>query len=140
MKNKTLALDTNIFIYHFEDHPVYAPVTSRIFSKLFTSSYKGLTSIISFIEALSYPGSKIVREKLKEEFKAIPHFTLYDVTYEVGEKAAQIRREYGFRLPDSIQLATAFCYKADIFITNDKRLKSFQELQVQLLSERKFSI
>ena len=45
-------------------------------------------------------------------------------------EAARIRREYGFRLPDSIQLATALFGKANALITNDERLKKFKELKV----------
>lgn len=40
-----------------------------------------------------------------------------------------------FRLPDSIQLATAKLNKAKAFITNDERLKSFKELKVVLIKE-----
>ena len=54
---------------------------------------------------------------------------------EIGEVAAEVRREYGFRLPDSIQLATALHSKSQAFVTNDRRLKKFKELPAILLSE-----
>lgn len=53
----------------------------------------------------------------------------------VAEKAASIRAEYGFKIPDSFQLAAALVVGADIFYTNDKKLKTFSELNVLLVEQ-----
>lgn len=133
MKNKILAIDSNIFIYHFEANPLYVPFTARVFQKILSSSFYGLTSIISLIEALSFPAPQELLDSIEESFKTLPNFTLCDVTEDIGVEAARIRREYGFRLPDSIQLATGLVKKANFFITNDTRLQNFKELKVVLL-------
>ncbi len=135
MKNKTLALDSNIFIYHFEEHPEYIAHTSQIFQELINASAHGLTSTISLIETLSYPAPPDLLMKIKERFKILPNLTIFDVTEEIAIEAAKIRRTYGFRLPDSVQLATAVTKKANTFITNDTRLKKFKEIKVALLEE-----
>src|SRR5207248_6090877 len=48
-----------------------------------------------------------------------------------------LRRAYGFRIPDAIQLATCLYQKVDLFITNDRRLKTYKEIPIILLSESK---
>ena len=133
MKSKLLALDSNIFIYHFEENPLFTPQTSAIFTLFIKGFSRGITSIISVIEVLSYPAPKNLLKGREEDFKTLPHFTIYDINHEIGLKAARLRREYRIRLPDAIQLATAIYGKADIFITNDSKLKNFKDIKVILL-------
>ncbi len=135
MKNKILALDSNIFIYHFEENPSYIEYTNRLFKVIINGDYRGITSIISAIEALSYPSPPSVLSKIEEKFKTLPNFTQYEVTEDIGLEAARIRRNNGFRLPDSIQLATAIMAKADVLITNDARLQKFRDIDVVLLKK-----
>ena len=130
-----LALDSNIFIYHFEKHRIYHHYTLPLFEKLEKESTKISTSRISVIEALSYPSSKSVLEKIEYQFKTLPNLEIYDVNEKVGNISAKIRRKGGIRLPDAIQLATAIHAKADIFITNDRGLKKFKGIKVILLKE-----
>jgi len=135
MKNKVLALDTNIFIYHFESNPQYIPFTSAIFTSFVKAANRGITSIISVLEVLSYPApEKLIKER-EDDFKTLPHFTVYDINHKIGLEAARLRREYKIRLPDAIQLATAIYGKADVFITNDAKIRNFNEVKVILLEE-----
>lgn len=47
----------------------------------------------------------------------------------IAEKAAQIRAEYKFfKTMDALQLATACLSECDLFLTNDKQLKQFKEI------------
>ena len=84
---------------------------------------------------LSYKANEEAIERLKSDFLSTPNLTIVQVDMKISEDAARIRRKYGFRLPDAIQLATALDYKAQTFITNDKRLKVFKELPITLLTE-----
>lgn len=137
VKSKLIALDSNVFIYHFEHNLKYAQHTTKIFSSLIDNSNSGITSVISVGEALSYPSPSSVLKKIEEKFRTLPNFTIFDVTQEIAIKTAHIRREYKFRLPDAIQLATTSHAKADFFITNDKNLKKYKEVKVVLLEEFK---
>ncbi|MGI8419460.1 MAG: type II toxin-antitoxin system VapC family toxin [Candidatus Levyibacteriota bacterium] len=135
MKSKILAIDTTIFIYHFEANRQYISFTTAIFNSFIENKFKGITSVISVIETLSYPApDKLIKER-EEDFKTLPHFNVYDVTQEIAIITAKIRRKYKYRTPDAIQLATALYGKADIFITNDTKLQQFKELKVMLLKE-----
>ena len=52
------------------------------------------------------------------------NFQLIDLDTEISVTAAQIRSESKLKTPDSIQLATSIHQSAEIFLTNDKRIKS----------------
>lgn len=132
---KLVGLDSNVFIYNLEHNPQFISSTDFIFNQLLSNKLKAATSIISLIEMLSYPGTADVEEKIVEEFFSTPNLEVFEVTKEIATKAARIRRNYKFRLPDSIQLATAIHAKAKAFISNDQRLKVFKEIPVILLSK-----
>ena len=52
----------------------------------------------------------------------------------IAQKAAQIRAEYrGFKTMDALQLASACVYGCDVFLTNDKQLRQFAELNCVVL-------
>lgn len=135
MNKKLIALDSNVFIYHFEQNPQYSLYTHKIFTKLIKGTISGITSIISAVETLSFPISKDLEKNIIEGFSTLPNFKILDVSFEIGIEAARIRRENKFRLPDAIQLATAIKGKAEIFITNDIRLKNFKEIKIILLTD-----
>ena len=132
---KLIALDSNIFIYNLEQNPEFVKLTDKIFTKLASNKLKAVTSIITLTEILSYPKTEGVINQLKEDFKSTPNLSIFEVDEAIALEAANIRRHYRFRLPDSIQLATAKLSKAKAFISNDERLKKFKELKVILISE-----
>lgn len=131
---KLVGLDSNIFIYQFEEHPEFSKSTNIIFEKLAKNKLRAVTSITSLIETLSYPSPPGVIIKIQEGF-AIPNLTVAVVDEQIGLETARLRREYGLRLGDAIQLATAKIAKVQAFITNDKRLKQFKELKIILLKD-----
>jgi predicted nucleic acid-binding protein len=50
-------------------------------------------------------------------------------------QAAQIRAKYNFKTPDAIFIATAIEEGAEVFITNDIRLKKMDEINCIVLSD-----
>ncbi len=134
-KFRPICLDTNIFAYYFNRESVFHARSEKIFSDLVSKSLLIVTSILTLTELLSYKANEEAIERLKSDFLSTPNLTIVQVDMKISEDAARIRRKYGFRLPDAIQLATALDYKAQTFITNDKRLKVFKELPITLLTE-----
>lgn len=130
-----VGLDTNLFIYHFEGNPKFHPYTTSLFQNLEKGKLKAVTSVISVIESLSYPSPEEVLEGIKLGFETMVNLSVVEVDNAVALEAARIRREYGFRIPDAIQLATAVQAKAKAFITNDEQLKRFKEFKVLLLPQ-----
>lgn len=137
LKNKLIGLDSNIFIYHFEDNPEFREYVQTILARLSENECKAITSVISIIETLSYPLPKNIALKIQKGFTSIPNLGIFDVNNGIAIKAAEIRRKYRFRLPDAVQLATAIQAKADLFVTNDLRLKQFKEIPILILKEIK---
>ncbi len=134
-KIKKVTMDSNIFIYHFEENTEFVPFTRKIFQALFLKNLKAITSVVSIIETLSYPSPQKVINEIKEAFLTLPNLEIIEVNQAIAIKAAWIRREYGFRVPDSIQLATAIINKAHAFISNDQRLKKFKQIKIILLKD-----
>lgn len=134
-KLKRVALDSNIFIYNLEENVEFLKFTNIIFERLLSDKLKATTNIISLTEILSFPGAADREEDLIQEFILIPNLEIIDVNSEIAIEAARIIREYKFRLPDAVQLATAVYGKAQVFLTNDDRLNKFKELKVLLLKE-----
>lgn len=137
LKNlKLVALDSNVFIYYFEENPQFGEYSKKIFDALNANTLNGITSTVSLIELLSKKNlPESIAKQLEIDFFEIPHMAILEVDCAVATTAAKIRRKYGFRIPDSIQLATAKLAKAKAFISNDERLKQFKELKIILLSE-----
>lgn len=137
MKNlKFIALDTNIFVYYFNLHPKFGQPSKIIFDKLGSSKIKAVTSITTLIELLSSKMLSVQDAKeMTTDFYNIPNLTICDVNNLIAQRAASIRRQYGFRTPDAIQLATALKVGVKAFITNDHRLKSFKKIKIIMVDE-----
>ncbi|MEX0813140.1 MAG: PIN domain-containing protein [Chitinophagales bacterium] len=62
-----------------------------------------------------------------------PNIEITNIDLPISKKAAQVRAKYGFKTPDSIQLATAITNNAKFFLTNDSDLKKIKEIEVVTL-------
>lgn len=129
-----IGFDTNIFIYHFEKHPEFHKSADKALENLAKPKHLGITSVLTLIELLAFPQESSNIKNLQEALLTNPNLKIIDLNQEISLEAAKIRRTYGFRTSDAIQLATALLSKANKFVTNDRRLKQFKELKIQLLS------
>lgn len=141
LSSRLIALDAMIFIYYLDASDKTLNTRSRlILEPLFGNKTRGITSIVSVLETLSSPRYIHDRERVESYslfFKSIPMLQVIDVTWDIALEAARLRREkQGLRTPDAVQLATAIVHKAEIFITNDIKLKnlSLPGLTIQTLS------
>jgi len=133
---KLIALDTNVFIYYFESDETFGKNAKLIFDQLTANKLRGVTNITALAELLSSPKlNKRAVKETKNLFLSVPNLEIYQVDENIAIESAQIRRKYGFRLLDAIQLATAQLAKAHVFISNDERLKKFKPLKVLLITE-----
>jgi len=82
---------------------------------------------------------KLSRRDLGEKYKKIlgksAHIELIDLNPEIAEISAEIKAKNGIRTPDAIQIGTSIHCKADYFLTNDKRLRSVNEITVIILND-----
>ena len=84
-------------------------------------------SIITEIEALSYPGLSLAEDlrirQFFEELNVIP------ITSLVRDRTIEIRRRNKLRIPDAIIVATALTLEASL-LTNDSDLPTIEGLSV----------
>ena len=136
-KYSFVCLDSNIFSYHFHQHPVFGLTAKSIFDKMSLDNLQAVTSLITLTEILSIKAPLVKLKELEKLFKETPNLTIVEFGYAIATQTARIRRKYKFKIPDAIQLATALQAKTQAFITNDEQLKKFKEIKVLLLSELK---
>jgi predicted nucleic acid-binding protein len=134
-----VGLDTAIFIYHFERHPRYFPLTQEIFSGIEAGLRKGVTSTITLMEIIVKPLA-VGRQDIARKYEALlvnfPNLDIVDLDRNVIRQAARLRAEYRIRPPDAIQASVSLLYGADVFITNDGLLKRLQDkLEVIILDD-----
>lgn len=128
-------LDTNIFLYFFQSHPTFGPRVKKVFEQLENKKVTAITSYLTLSEILSFKIEDEAIEKIKMKFFSIPNLACVPIEKSVGLEAARIRRQYNFRLPDAIHLATATIYQVDKFFSNDKKLVNFSEIKTKILSD-----
>jgi len=131
-----LYLDTNCFIYLFENHPVFGHPARNLFSAIDRGEYKALSSSLTLLEVMAGP-IKCGREALASEYAELittfPNLTLHDMNQDVACRAASFRAS-GVKTPDAIHLATAVLYKANYVVTEDRRLHKTEGVRAMALS------
>lgn len=134
-KNSRIGLDTNTFIYFFEPLSPFHATADQLFTEIAKTQSQIISSVITLSELLSFAAPMEALSKLELNFFSIPVLQILDVNAEIAKEAARIRRTYKFLLADSIQLATCLSANVDFFLTNDRKLKAFKELPVELLKK-----
>jgi predicted nucleic acid-binding protein len=134
-KGLKLFMDTAPIIYFIEEHPVYSNEVSDIFSGTAQGIVKVVTSVITFIEVLTKPyklGKTDIVSIYKDFFYNSRGFSVIDINSDIAELTARIRAEFGFKLPDAVQLAIFEQSGCDYFITNDKQLKQYNSSMIHV--------
>ncbi|MHB1357026.1 MAG: type II toxin-antitoxin system VapC family toxin [Anaerolineae bacterium] len=124
-------LDTCVFIYHLENHPLYAPLTREILGAVESGIWLGYTTVISLTELLVRPWQLGERQKAMEYeglLCSFPHLRVLDINRQIARLAARLRGEYQVRAADALQVAGAITNGAEVFITNDKALRRLDPL------------
>jgi predicted nucleic acid-binding protein len=133
-----IGLDTNAFIYLFERHPQFFPLAERLFDYLKTPGTQGITSIITLIETCIQPRREGRADLVRIYEQALFHSAqvqMLPIDAALAKQAVILRAQYGFRVPDALQLAAALESKATLFVTNDRRLQKCAELEVLILQD-----
>jgi predicted nucleic acid-binding protein len=134
----TVYVDTPPLIYVIEEHPVYAPRLVSVFERIDAGVLTAVTSYVTLTEVLVKPYAEVrgdLIRRYRDVLTASSNFAVLPVDEDVAVEAARIRGAHGIRLADAIHLGTATAARADVFITNDDRLKRFGELRVITVDE-----
>lgn len=137
-RHKVIAVDTSLFIYHFEENCSYLGLTTLVLDRIQSGKSRGIASELTLHELLVRP-LKLELPEVADEYELLlssfPNLTLSPVTRPVLLKAAELRAVYGFRTPDAIIIATALINRATLLITNDMKWKRLKELTVACLDD-----
>jgi predicted nucleic acid-binding protein len=138
VEHTRIGLDTSVFIYQFESHPRYLPVTRELLSGVQRGQWTAVTSTITIMELTVRPW-QLDRPAVAREYEALlahfPNLDVADVTRDVARQAARLRATYRLRPADALQVATALVYGATAFITNDSQVTRVDQLAVILLDD-----
>lgn len=128
-----------IFLYHFADHPRYAPLTELLFELLETNKLKAVTTTITIAEVFVRAEEKqdqMTIAAYEQFFHTIPNLDIILVDWHVARLASKLRATYrSIRLPDALQLSAPLLKNYPIFLTNDEKMKKVKEIEVVTLDE-----
>ena len=127
-------LDTAPVIYEVEHSSLTIPAALQATS---LQSYALIASEMTRLECRVKPLREHDSARLVDydEFFIETVSEIVQLTRQVMDRAAEIRAEHGFRTPDAIHLAAAMETQCDVFLTNDRRLASFQGISVVLMDD-----
>ncbi len=134
--SKKIFLDTAPIVYYLESNELYYSNMKRFWKEYEDCDF--VTSAVTVTEYLTYPYQQN-NLKLINAFYAFADgmdIEIKSIDKAIAEKAAQIRAEYVFfKTMDALQLATACLSGCDLFLTNDKQLKQFKEINCITVEE-----
>lgn len=132
-QSSLIALDTMVFIYHFEENQEHLESTTAILSAVENGDLQAAVSVLALTEILVKPlkdGRKTLAEEYRKLLRNFPNLQLLPVTAAVADRAAILRAGYNIATPDALHLATAIEAEADCFITHDSKLARVEEIEV----------
>ena len=128
--------DTNLFIYLIEGHSTYKERIVGLIHHLEGIGCRIVTSELTLAEYLVKPcadGDRRSEMRYLESIRTSPFLEVLPVSREILVKAARLRAELKNKLPDSIHLASAMLHGCDVFIGNDRSIRSSSALPIVLL-------
>jgi uncharacterized protein len=133
-----IGLDTSIFIYHFEDHPLYAPLTRRLLAAVRDGKLHAVTSTVTIMEIAVQPlalGKRAVADEYEVLLLNFPNLDILDVTVAIARRAAEVRALTRLKPADALHVAAALQAGATLFVTNDKAIHSLSSLTIAYLDD-----
>ncbi len=130
---KRVYFDTNIFIYIFEGSPEYQDIVMPLIALAESDDIAIFANEITLGELLVSPFKNQQKEIADTYIQALnnPDFvTLGSTTQHIHIEAARIRATYGMKYPDAVHIASAIDSACDVFLTNDRKIKTVPDLEM----------
>jgi predicted nucleic acid-binding protein len=118
--------DTMLFVYLIEDNREFADRVQAIHQRIEERSDTICTSVFTVGEVLTGP-HKSANTDLVVQIQNLfrnPRYAIQPFNLETADHYARIRATNRVKPADAIHLATAAQCKADLFLTNDRRLSN----------------
>lgn len=133
-----VALDTSIFLYFIEEHPLYLPLVEPLFEAIDTGELEAVTSSLTLLEVLVVPfrfSNAVLIERYETLLTKSQGLRLVDLDRDFLRAVAQVRASTRAKTPDAIQLAAAMAAGCPVFLTNDDRIPELPSLRVLVLDD-----
>lgn len=117
-------LDASVIIYATETPHLFTQLRPKLIEPLAKGEVTLVTSWLSLAEVLIKPlqTQDMILEKAYRQFLSpAPHFQLLPVDRNIVDQAAQLRAQYGFKLPDAIHIATGMIAGCSHYLTGDMK-------------------
>jgi predicted nucleic acid-binding protein len=139
LEGKTrIGIDTVVFIYHLEAHPVYTPLTVELFNAVEAGLLTAFTSTITLMEITSLPyrfGRIDVARKYEALLTNFPNLTIVPIDRDTARLAAQLRGRFRLRRTEALQAAAGLANGIQVLVTNDRQLDQLQPVCGVLMLE-----
>jgi predicted nucleic acid-binding protein len=119
-------LDTNIWIYAYENDPIFGPAALQFMQNLRSGKHRLAGSLFVLNELLVLPTRRndIFTIASYRQLFASPNLELLPYTLASAQIYAQLRAFDRVKPLDALHLATAAAARVDLFITHDTKLLS----------------
>jgi predicted nucleic acid-binding protein len=128
-RHALIGLDTSVFIYHFEAHPLYSPLTLAVFTTIEQGQCAGVTSVLTLMEINVRP-RQLGREDVARKYEALlvhfPNLRIVAIDREISRQAARLRATYHLRPADAIQVAACQVHGAGAIVTTARVLQKLK--------------
>ena len=131
------AVDTMLFVYHFEGNERFGPAAGRLLAAAEAGRCRLVASVLARMEALVVPkrhGREDLCQRYRDLFDAFPNLTVLPIGPEITEIAADLRAAHNLRTPDALHLATAIQAGAKAFVSEDRRIRGVEGVEVVALA------
>ncbi len=134
-----VSLDTAVWIYQVESHPVFGPIVNPFFQdRLAWGKNRAGSTVLALAELLVQPlalGQTDLANQYRSFFRTSVNFAVWRVTRAIVEEAAALRAKYRLKLIDELHVASGILNGADLLLCNDRGLKRVTELRILVLAD-----
>ena len=125
-----LLVDSAPIIYTLEAHERFAERFAPMFQRHAAGELLLAVTTVTIAEILTGP-LRVGEEALAKRYRAaLDACQVVELTSDIAESAARLRGQYGLKLPDAIQLASALAINADALVTHDRDFARVRGLRV----------
>ena len=119
-----VALDTSVLIYALEHHPTHGPAAMALLRRIEAGDLTACASVLIVTEFLTAIYARFDAAEARKIRGALAGMKIayLPVTEPIAVEAARLRAAHRLRTPDALHVATALAWRAEVLVTNDRRL------------------
>ncbi len=137
LRGHRVYVDTNVFIYFLERHPDFCLAEDPVILAIHAKEFQGMTGEIAVAETMVGPYRKnnpVLVANARSFFEAKDFLTVLPHDKVIFDYAAQLRARQRMKFVDAVHIATAIHAACRFFVTNDKTIRSVDNLNILQLT------